>query len=332
MLDISTFEIITNIQEVILASRKIVFIVNPQSGNGYTGREWSDIHAAAQDKLGAFTSYLTSEPGDATRIARSSLLKGAELIVCIGGDGTLNEVINGFMNEDGPIRTDALLGFIPNGTGCDFVKTAPIPGGIEESLNTIRNGHSCTIDLGRLRYRDQHDLPCTRYFHNITSFGLGGEVVERANKTTKAFGPFISFIWATLMTLFLYGKKNIRLKVDNFYDQELKIWNVAVANGQYHGGGMWVAPDAVINDGLFNVTVIGDLSLAGVFWHLPKLYNGKIKKIKKVSFLTGKRIEACSEQTVLLDVDGEQPGHLPVVIDIVPSAIRVIMKNHKDSL
>ena len=305
-----------------------MFIVNPHSGNGSTGREWPDINAAARDKLGAFTSYLTSGPMDATRIARSSLLEGADLIVCIGGDGTLNEVINGFMNEDGPIRTDAILGFLPNGTGCDFVKTAPIPGRIEESLSTVRNGRACAIDLGKIRYRDQHGLPCTRYFHNITSFGLGGEVVERTNKTTKAFGPFISFIWATLMTLFLYGKKNIQLKVDNFYDQEIKIWNVAVANGQYHGGGMWVAPDAVINDGLFNITVIGDLSLAGVFWHLPKLYNGKIKKIKKVSFLTGKRIEAYSEQPVLLDVDGEQPGRLPVVIDIVPSAINVIMKKH----
>lgn len=310
-----------------MALKKIVFIVNPQSGNGSTGREWSHIHAAAEARLGTFTSCLTSGPGDATRIARSHLLDGADVIVCVGGDGTLNEVVNGFMDQDGPIRKDAILGFIPNGTGCDFVRTAAIPRGIEESLDTIRYGQACSIDLGRLRYRNHHDAPCTRYFHNITSFGLGGEVVDRVNRTTKAFGPFISFIWSTLITLFLYGKKTIRLKVDDRYDEEIKIWNVAVANGKYHGGGMQVAPKAVINDGLFHITVIGDISLAGVFRHLPKLYNGKIHKIREVSFLTGKKVEAYSEQSVLLDVDGEQPGRLPVIIDIMPSALYVIMKN-----
>jgi YegS/Rv2252/BmrU family lipid kinase len=309
-----------------LASKKIVFIVNPHSGNASTGKEWPSIHAAAQDRLGHFISCLTSGPGDATRIARAHLLDGAELIVCVGGDGTLNEVVNGFLDDDEPIRADALLGFIPNGTGCDFVRTAPIPRKIEESLDTIREGYACPIDLGRLRYRNHQDDFCTRYFLNITSFGLGGEVVDRVNRTTKAFGPFISFIWATLITLLFFGKKNIRLKVDDRYDEAVKIWNVAVANGQYHGGGMRVAPDAVINDGLFHITVIGDLSLAGVFRHLPKLYNGKIKEIKEVSFLTGKKIEASSEQPVLLDVDGEQPGRLPVFIDIMPSAVQMIMK------
>ncbi len=308
-----------------MASKKIVFIVNPHSGNGSTGRKWADIHAAAESRLGTFTSCMTSGPGDATRIARSHLLDGAEVIVCVGGDGTLNEVVNGFMDEDGPIRKDAILGFIPKGTGCDFVRTTAIPRGIEESLDTIRCCHSCLIDIGRLRYRSHDDAPCTRYFHNITSFGLGGEVVDKVNRTTKAFGPFISFIWSTLITLLCYGKKTIRLKVDDRYDEEIKIWNVAVANGQYHGGGMQVAPEAVINDGLFHITVIGDLSLAGVFRHLPKLYNGKINKIREVSFLTGKKVEAYSEQPVLLDVDGEQPGRLPVVIDIIPSALWVIM-------
>lgn len=310
-----------------MAFKKIVFIVNPHSGNGATGREWPRIQTAAKARLGtAFTSCLTSGPGDAALIARSHLLDGADVIVCVGGDGTLNEVVNGFMDENGPIRKDALLGFIPNGTGCDFIKTVPIPRRLEESLDTIQQGHACLIDLGRLRYRNHHDAPCTRYFHNITSFGLGGEVDARVNRTTKAFGPFISFIWSTLIAILLYGKKTIRLKIDDHYDEEMKIWNVAVANGQYHGGGMRVAPEAVIDDGLFHITVIGDLSLAGVFRHLPKLYNGKIREIKEVSCLTGKKVEAFSQQPVLLDVDGEQPGSLPIAIDIMPSVLWVIRK------
>jgi diacylglycerol kinase (ATP) len=307
-----------------LASKKHVFVVNPRSGNGATGREWPRIQAEACKRLGSFTTHMTTKPGDATCITRMCLYEGAELIVCVGGDGTLNEVVNGFMDERGPIRTDAVLGFVPNGTGCDFVRTAPIPAKIEQSLNTIKEGYTRRIDLGRLKFHDHQGRLNVRYFHNIASFGLGGEVVDRVNRNSKAFGPFISFIWSTLVSIFLYGKKKIRLKVDNTYEGEFIVWNIAVANGQYHGGGMWVAPDAVIDDGLLHITIIGDLSLAEVFWYLPKLYNGKIKKIKNVSILTGRMVEAYSEQCVQLDVDGEQPGRLPVIIDIMPAVLRMI--------
>jgi diacylglycerol kinase family enzyme len=156
------------------------------------------------------------------------------------------------------------------------------------------------------------------------SFGLGGEVDERVNKTTKAFGGFMSFVLATLISVLSYKRKRIRLSVDDYFDEEVRIWNVAVANGQYHGGGMWVAPGAVLNDGLFHVTVIGDMSLTEVLWNLPKLYNGKIYGLKKVRMLTGRRIEASSFQSVLMDVDGEQVGRLPVVIEIVPYILPII--------
>jgi diacylglycerol kinase family enzyme len=102
------------------------------------------------------------------------------------------------------------------------------------------------------------------------------------------------------------------------------VLNVAVANGQYHGGGMWVAPGADPSDGLFHVTIIGDLSLPEVFYYLPKLYNGKIMQVKQVRSLTGKKVEALSDERVLLDVDGEQPGRLPVKIEIIPSALRIL--------
>jgi YegS/Rv2252/BmrU family lipid kinase len=280
----------------------------------------------ARDRLGYFTSYLTTKPGDATRITMMSLIEGAELIICVGGDGTLNEVVNGFMDESGPIRNDALLGFLPNGTGCDFIKTVPIPARIEQSLDTIKEGYTRVIDIGRLQHHNDHGLPVTRYFHNIVSFGLGGEVDERINKSSKAFGPFISFIWETVVSIFLYGKKSIRIQIDNSYDKKVIAWNIAVANGQYHGGGMRVAPDALIDDGLFHITVIGNLSLAEVFWHLPKLYNGRIKDIKDVTILTGKTVNAFSDDRVLVDCDGEQPCCLPIVADIMPAALRMITK------
>jgi diacylglycerol kinase (ATP) len=103
-----------------------------------------------------------------------------------------------------------------------------------------------------------------------------------------------------------------------------------VANGQYQGGGMQVAPDAHVDDGMFQVTVIGDLSLPQVFWHLPKLYNGKILEVDKVSAFEAKKVEADSDQRVLLDVDGEPLGALPVVIEIVPGVLPIIMDNQPD--
>jgi len=309
---------------VTLATRKIAFIVNPNSAMGSTGREWPQIKALAKERLGSFRSYLTAGPGDATRITRQALLDGIEVIVCVGGDGTLNEIMNGFMEEDGPLRTEAKLGLIPRGTGGDFIKSVPIPEELNRAMDLIMGSHVSPIDLGRLRYRDHDGRSAYRYFHNITSFGLGGEVDERVNRTTKVLGGFISFIWATLITILIYDKKRIHLKVDHGLEQRVASWNVVVANGQYHGGGMMVAPGARVDDGLFNVTVIGDLSVPEVFWHLPKLYNGKILQIEKVSSRTGKRVEAHSDQQVLLDVDGEQPGQLPVIIDMVPGVLPLI--------
>jgi len=308
-----------------VAGRRVAFIVNPNAARGTVGKEWPSIQDLAKQRLGAFQSFLTAGPGHATTLTRSALEQGADVVVCVGGDGTLNEVVNGFMGEDGPLRAGAELGFIPRGTGCDFIKTVPLPTAPDRALDIIKDAHARHIDLGRIRYRDHQGKPSLRYFHNVTSFGLGGEVDDRVNRTTKAFGGFVSFIWATLFSILIYDKKQIHLKVDEVFNQTVACWNVAVANGQYHGGGMWVAPDARVDDGIFHVTVIGDFTLPEVFWNLPKLYNGKLLQLEKVRTLTGKRIEASSEQRVLLDVDGEQPGQLPVILDIVPKAIQLLI-------
>ncbi len=291
---------------------------------GSTGREWPSIAQRARDRLGPFQVYITTGPGEATNFARSSLLKGAELVVCVGGDGTLNEVINGFMGDGEAYRADSILGFIPRGTGCDFIKTTRIPRDINEGLDLIAGRRVRPIDIGRLEFIDHQGDSSCRYFHNVTSFGLGGEVDERVNRTAKVFGGFISFLWATLISLLIYNKKRIHINVDHVKSRDITCWNIVVANGQYHGGGMWVAPGARVDDGYFHVTLVGNLNLAEVFWNLPKLYNGKIFEVKNVSALSGRRIEAYSEQRVLLDVDGEQPGQLPVVIDILPGALRLI--------
>jgi diacylglycerol kinase (ATP) len=303
---------------------KTVFIINPHAGNGSTGSTWPFIEALAKDRLGSFEACMTKGPGEAAIFAQNAAAKKARRLVCVGGDGTLNEVVNGIMMNAESIRSNVTLGFIPNGTGCDFARTVSIPHDIEQAMDLIVSGHTRSIDLGVLFFKNHKGRDRCRYFHNIASFGLGGEVSQRVNRTTKTLGPFVSFMWATLISIFLYGKKKIRISVNDDYKKDMVIWNVAAANGQYHGGGMWVAPDASVCDNLLNVTVIGDLTIPEVFLNLSKLYNGRIYDIDKVITLTGKKVAAISDDRVLLEVDGEQPGMLPVVIKIVPGALNII--------
>jgi len=307
-----------------MLTKRITFIVNPNSANGATGRQWPKIHLQAKDRLGSFEVLVTTGPGDATRFTQQAVLSGVDMVVCVGGDGTLNEVVNGLMNEKGSLEAEVLLGYIPRGTGCDLAKSLPVPLNLEKALDNILSCKNRQIDLGKLTYRNQWGLESYRYFHNVLSLGLGGEVDVRVNRTSKVFGGFLSFMWATLISILRFDKKRVHLRVDDLFDEEVTIWNVAVANGQYHGGGMLVAPGAAINDGLFQVTIIGDLSMPGVFWNLPRLYNGKIYEHQKIIKLIGRRVVASSAQEVLLDMDGEQPGRLPVVIEMVPSALSII--------
>lgn len=301
------------------------FIVNPRAGKGLSSFDWSYLKSIARVRLSHFKLCLTSGIGDGKKLTEEAIKNGATLIVCIGGDGTLNEVINGIMEQDIATRNKTLLGYVPMGTGCDFIKTVKIHKDPFEALDSIYfRPNISKIDVGRLSFKDNDGNDCYRHFHNITSFGLGGEVNRRVNNSTKRFGPFLSFIWATLVSILKYGEKEVYLKVDSWPTRKFTVLNIAVANGKYHGGGMCVAPNALTDDGLFDITVIRSLNPFKILLNLPKLYNGKIKDVDGVFTFTGKRIEASSEQKVLLDVDGEQPGTLPVTIDVIPRAINII--------
>lgn len=308
-----------------MASVKRVFIVNPKAGDGSTGSDWPLIKSLAEDRLGRFEAYFTGGPGDAGEIARRAITGGAQQLVCVGGDGTLNEVVNGLLGTENSRGADVQLGFIPDGTGCDIVRTISIPADVGQAVAVIADGHTRRVDVGRLFFQDHNDNRVCRYFHNVASFGIGGEVAQRVNRSSKRFGPFFAFIWATLLTIFLFGKKDVRLTIDDQPESVHRVWNVAIANGQFHGGGMWIAPGAAVDDALFHVTVIGDLSLAEVLRNLSRLYNGRIAEIKKVTMLTARKVEARSDEAVLLEIDGEQPGRLPAVIDILPGALNMIM-------
>lgn len=212
-------------------ARETLIVINPQAGNGSTGKTWPRLNDLIRGRLGSCGAVLTRGPGDAVRLTRRALQEGSRRIVCVGGDGTLSEVVNGFMAVAPGIRRHAVLGFIPNGTGCDFVRSVPIPRDLERAVDVIASDQSRPIDIGRLWIRSRGASPVCRYFHNIASFGLGGEVCARVNHTSKAFGPFLSFLWATVVALLRYGKKRVTYRVDGGRIHTAIVWNLVVANG-----------------------------------------------------------------------------------------------------
>jgi len=298
-------------------------IVNPASANGSTGKLWGQIEQAIRKEIGDFDTAFTTGPNGATELARQALAEGYEMIVSVGGDGTVNEVVNGFFDAGKPVNPDAVLGVVCRGTGSDFIKTMSIPKKIEGAARVLKGRAVKRCDAGRIASRNADGGRIERHFINIADFGVGGESVERVNKTTKAFGGFVSFLYGTLKTLLMYKSKMVRIKVDDRYEIEKPINTVVIANGQYFGGGMWVAPNAEVDDGMFDILVLDDMSLLESLANIPRLYKGTHIEHPKVECFRGKTLVAESEEDVLIDVEGEHGGFLPAKFEIIPSSINV---------
>jgi YegS/Rv2252/BmrU family lipid kinase len=303
---------------------KTLLIINPAAGNGAAGRKRPEIDSLADKFFSEHQTLVTEAPGQAADYARRAVEAKVRKVICVGGDGTLNEVVNGLMSVKVEKKRRPQLGYIPVGTGSDLARTMRITDIIENGLRNIANKEGRWVDLGRATFVDHDGETIRRYFINVLSFALGGEVAGRTNNSSKVLGGFLSFLWPTLSALFSFKKPLIRLRIDDKFDEKMVCWHVAVANGQYHGGGMRVAPDAQIDDGRLRVTVIGDLSLLEGLVNLPNLYNGRIYSVPKVSRFSGRKIEAGSKDKVLIDLDGEQPGRLPVRAEIVPLALWLV--------
>ncbi len=301
-----------------------LFIINPKAGNGAAGRRITEIETLARRFFTEHRTLVTDGPGRATEYAGQALKEGVGQVVCVGGDGTLNEVVNGLLSLKVEKTGRPKLGYLPVGTGSDLVKTLGITENLENGLRNIAAGGGRWVDVGRATFVGHDRQTTRRYFINVLSFALGGEVVGRVNRSSKVLGGFLCFLWATLTALITFEKPLIRLQIDDKFDEEIVCWHVSVANGQYQGGGMRIAPDARLDDGRLRVTVVGNLSFLEVLLNLPQLYNGRIYSVKQVSGFTGRKIAAASRTPVLLDLDGEQVGRLPVKVEILPLAIWLI--------
>jgi YegS/Rv2252/BmrU family lipid kinase len=299
------------------------FVVNPNSANRLTGRVWPEIQKAAKDVIGDFEFSMTTGPMHAVELTREAIKKGAEMIVSVGGDGTNNEVVNGLFEDKKLINPETVLGIICSGTGSDFIRTAMIPRDFRESVKLLAGKKTKPLDLGEMTFMDHDGREAHRYFLNIASFGVGGEVDELVNKTTKALGGKASFLYSSARATLAYKNKLIKIKIDDRIEIERKVFNAAVANGQFHGAGMRTAPKACLDDSIFQVVVIGDFSFFEALKMSRLIYDGKHVSMEKVESYEGEKVTATSDERVLLDVDGEQPGILPATFKIMPSVIQM---------
>ncbi|MEW6200800.1 MAG: diacylglycerol kinase family protein [bacterium] len=304
-------------------------VVNPNSANGRTGRTWDSIEGEIRKHLPEFDVGFTAAPRDATEIARRALHEGCELVVCVGGDGTISEVVNGFFEGGELINGRAELGIVCVGTGADFVKTLGIPRTMPEAAAVLGGGGVVRCDVGRIRCNRDDGSGMEHYFINIADFGIGGVVVDRVNRTTKVFGGFASFFIGMLRAAFSYRNQPVRIEVDGEVIGERVIKNVVVANGQYFGGGMRIAKEARLDDGLFEVIILGDLGMIEMLLILRRMYRGDIIGAGKVERYKARTVRAAAEGEVLLDVDGEQIGVLPASFEILPACIGVKVPDAK---
>ncbi|MBI5482278.1 MAG: diacylglycerol kinase family lipid kinase [Deltaproteobacteria bacterium] len=301
-------------------------VVNPRSANGTVERRWDELAATIRSGYGAFEHAFTTAPGDATRLARQALDEGYAMVVALGGDGTMNEVVNGFFRDGKAVNPDAILGEIPVGTGGDFRKTAGIPKDVAAAAAGLQGTATMRVDAGRLSLVDAAGRPAERYFINIASFGMGGLVDSIVNSSSKALGGKASFFLATARAAVRYRNQLVRLTLDGGKPLERRIYNVAVANGRYFGGGMHVAPKAILDDGLFDVVALGDFGVAEVALRVRHIYKGTHLGMPKVEHWKARHVQAEPVQAgdqVLLDVDGEQPGALPSTFEMLPGAIKL---------
>ena len=308
-------------------------VANPKAGAGQVEREWEQIARLLRAQLPEFDFAFTEGPNHATLLAREALRNGWEMVVAIGGDGTMNEVANGFFEkvdpgehferDDGwirrtrvdlqPINSDAIFGMVPMGTGGDFRRSAGLMGTFQENIERLGTKDTRPCDVGQIVHLDHDGKLTSRYFVNIASAGFSGEVDRAVNNMWKGLGGGLSFRIASASAWLAWKNQPIDTRVDDTEEFSGKYFMVCVANGEYFGGGMWVAPGALIDDGKLQVVFLPDLSKWESATLISKIYEGKHLGIDGVFRRDAHTVSmrAPGGRSVLIDLDGEQPGRLP---------------------
>lgn len=303
-------------------SAKIAVIMNPRSGNGRTARTWRRLEPAVRRALGDFTLFLTQRPGHATELTRRALHEGYQRIISAGGDGTHHEIVNGFFDRLTPINPDATLALFPLGTGSDLRRTINIPPG-RGAIPHLASDNVMRVDVGRVRLTGLDGEPSIIHFINALHIGLGGLVAKRVNEGSKWMGGFLSFLKGVVISRLTYSNLPMTVRINGLAYSNCYL-EIIVANGQFDGGGMRVAPYARLDSGFFEVYTLGDIGLIDTALNIPRIYKGTLEEHSEVLYFQATSIEVESDEQVLVSPDGEQAGVAPLTVEVLPAAIRLV--------
>ncbi len=287
--------------------------MNPASRGGRGARDWPAAATALRSEFGPFECRFTAGPGDAARIAREEAERGRDLLVTFGGDGTISACARGILESGKPVT----LGILPHGTGGDLVRSLALPTRLADAAHTLRRGRTVAIDVGRVVFEDGRE----KTFVNSASFGLSAEVARRVSGRDGG-----SYIAETLKAALKYDPPEIELTVDSGPRRRVRITTVSLHNGRFFGGGMKMAPEATLTDGLLDLVVVKKLSLAKLVRESPLLYLGAHLGLPdvehgRVSVVEARPVNPATE--VLVELDGEAEQRLPARFEIRRRALRI---------
>lgn len=303
-------------------------IVNPKSAGGSTKDSWTNKASDLRAHFGAFQVAFTKKAGDGIELAKRHSEAGRKFIIACGGDGTINEVANGILQSG----KETELGILPSGTGGDFRKTLNIPQETREAARVLQNGETKKIDVGRVSFQNFENETVERYFLNVASFGLSAAINEKVKEKDyfkwlpiDALRGKVKYALSTLEKVLDTDYLTVRVKIDGRDEKSLNTLNFCVCNARFFGGGMKIAPDAKLTDGLFNVVNIGDIKTLKIILQGYTLYRGTHYDLPEVKNSLAKKIEVSpiNNQQIHIETDGELPGKLPAVFEIIPNALKI---------
>ncbi len=298
-------------------------IVNPNAGRKKGIRDWEEISSLFGTYGLRVHAVFTECPGHAIRLSRSYIEKGFRRIIVVGGDGTMNEVVNGVFRQRACRTTEITLGMITVGTGNDWGRMFGIPSSYRDAIRTLLRYNTFIQDAGMVIYL-KDSKPEKRYFVNIAGLGFDAEVVRRSNRLKERGRVGSLLYFANIFTSLLnFRHVNALINVDGL-DIENRIFSMNVGICKYSGGGMMQVPNAIPDDGLFDMTVINRMSKPRIIGSLKRLYNGTIHEHPRVDSYTGRTIRVDSKDRILLETDGESLGHTPIEFKMIPKSVKVI--------
>lgn len=294
------------------ADADVVLIVNPTAGRGMAGRQVSEIKRLLGDAAAGWGWRFTEKSGDATALAREAVEGGARLVVAVGGDGTLHEVMNGVLGSD------AAVGLIPYGTGNDFARALGLYGSLERACKTLTTGVIKKVDIGLIAGRGTGG---PRHFLVLSGTGYDARTAQTVNSGIRFLSGPLAYVWGAVLTLWKFTPFALTLTLDNAPPRKLQAMFVSFANAETTGGGMKIAPGAKVDDGCLDICLVAEVSKPTLLYNLTQIFSGRHVRCSAVTMLRAEQITVDADPPQPLLIDGEVLGTTPATITLLPGAL-----------